>query len=158
MNSTSEQRLSKVHPELARRVQLLIAAMLVRGHVVEVVQGLRTFAEQEALYAQGRTKPGPRVTNARGGQSNHNYGLACDLCPFVAGKPDWNAAAAVWIALGEEARRVGLEWGGDWKRFQDRPHVQLPGLSITQCQSLYMHGHLAAVWREASKRLQPLTA
>jgi hypothetical protein len=154
MNAATQKRLSLVHPELARRVTLMITALAARGVIIEVVQGLRTFAEQDALFAQGRTKPGQVVTRARGGRSNHNYKLAADVCPFVNGKPDWNAKPAVWEMIGEEARRAGLEWGGDWKRFTDHPHVQLPvGLSISDCHRLFRQGGLAAVEAEATRRL-----
>jgi peptidoglycan L-alanyl-D-glutamate endopeptidase CwlK len=114
MNDASRQRLSKVHPELAKRTTALIQALAKKGHTTEVVQGLRTFAEQDALYAKGRTKPGQIVTNAKGGQSNHNFGLAVDLAPFVAGKPQWNDKAG-FIRIGAEAAKHGLEWGGNWK-------------------------------------------
>jgi peptidoglycan L-alanyl-D-glutamate endopeptidase CwlK len=152
MNPTSEKRLEKVHPELGKRIRDLIDAFAQRGTQVEVVQGLRTFAEQDALYAQGRSKPGPRVTNARGGQSNHNYGLAVDLCPFVNGKPDFTANAT-FVAIGAEAVKRGLEWGGNWKKFIDKPHVQLPGMTIADCSRLYKKGGLEAVWDEATRRL-----
>ena len=89
----------------------MIAALAAQGLTVEVVQGLRTFAEQDALFAQGRSKKGQIVTNAKGGQSNHNYGLAVDLCPFVNGKPQWNDNAG-FLLIGAEAAKVGLQWGG----------------------------------------------
>lgn len=145
MNTASQNRLKKVHPELARRVTLVIEALTNRGMTVEVVQGLRTFAEQNELYKQGRTKPGQIVTRAKGGQSNHNYGLAVDLCPFVNGKPQWNDNAA-FIRIGVEASKLGLEWGGNWKKFIDKPHVQLPGLTIAQCLACYNKGGLENVW------------
>src|ERR1051325_10733103 len=110
MNPASEKRLEKIHPELSKRIRDLIEAFAQRGTQVEVVQGLRTFAEQDALFAQGRTKPGPVVTNARGGQSNHNYGLAVALCLFVNGKPDFTANST-FVAIGSEAVKRGLEWG-----------------------------------------------
>jgi LAS superfamily LD-carboxypeptidase LdcB len=156
MNHASEQRLGAVNPELARRIRLLIAAMLAHGVVVEVVQGFRTFAEQDALFAQGRTRPGPVVTRARGGQSNHNYKLACDLCPFVNGQPNWNAPDAIWKQIADEAEKLGLEAGYHWKKFQDKPHVQLPGLSVSECQQLYKRGGLQAVEAEATRRLKPI--
>lgn len=146
MNDASQKRLAKVHPELAKRVAPLVQELANQGHSIEVVHGLRTFAEQDALFAQGRTKPGQIVTRARGGQSNHNYGLAVDLCPFVNGKPVWNAAPAIWFAIGKAAAKQGLEWGGDWKKFLDKPHVQLPGLSVAQCLALYNKGGLENVW------------
>ena len=58
---------------------------------LRVTQGLRTIAEQDELYAQGRTKPGKIVTNAKGGKSNHNSGLAIDVCIVNCdGSPDLN--------------------------------------------------------------------
>lgn len=152
MNPTSEKRLEKVHPELNKRIRDLIEAFAQRGIQIEVVQGLRTIAEQNSLYAQGRSKPGPVVTNARGGQSNHNYGLAVDLCPFVNGKPDFTTNAT-YVAIGAEAVKRGLEWGGNWKKLIDKPHVQLPGMSIADCSRLYKKGGLNAVWEEATRRL-----
>lgn len=146
MDSNSAAKLNKIHPALASKITELIDTF---PSDVRVVQGLRTFAEQDALYAQGRTKPGNRVTNARGGQSNHNYGLAVDLCPFKGGQPDWNDTKT-FKAIGAAAKALGLEWGGDWKKMVDMPHVQLPGLTIKQCQSLYAKGGLPAVWKAAS--------
>lgn len=146
MNTASQNRLKKVHPELGKRVTAMIEALATQGHTIEVVQGLRTFAEQDALFAQGRSKPGQIVTRAKGGQSNHNYGLAVDLCPFVDGKPIWNAPPAEWFELGKEAMKRGLEWGGDWKKFIDKPHVQIPGLTVNQCLTFHNKGGLERVW------------
>jgi peptidoglycan L-alanyl-D-glutamate endopeptidase CwlK len=154
MNPSTENRLKKVHPELAKRVRMVIDNLAKAGMQVEVVQGLRTVAEQDALFAQGRTKPGKVVTNARGGQSNHNYGIAVDVVPFADGKPNWEAPNSIWIAIGGEAEKVGLEWGGNWKKFLDRPHIQLPGLTIKQCFTLFKKGGLEAVWAEATRLLQ----
>ena len=145
MNNASQNRLNKVHPELKKRVTALIEALATQGLIVEVVQGLRTFQEQNELYKQGRTKPGQVVTNAKGGQSNHNYGLAVDLCPFVNGKPVWNDNMA-FIRIGAEAAKHGLEWGGSWKKFIDKPHVQVPGMTIARCLALYNSGGLDNVW------------
>jgi peptidoglycan LD-endopeptidase CwlK len=154
MNPASENRLKKVHPELANRVRMVIDKMAQGGVQLEVVQGLRTIAEQDALFAQGRTKPGKVVTNARGGKSNHNYGLAVDLVPFSNGKPNWDAPNSIWMAIGAEAEKLGLEWGGQWKKFIDRPHVQLPGLTINQCLAIFKKGGMQAVWAEATRILQ----
>lgn len=153
MNDASQKRLAKVHPELASRIKTMIEALAQQGLQIEVVQGLRTFAEQDALFAQGRTRPGPVVTRARGGQSNHNYGLAVDLVPFNNGQPNWNAPLSVWTTIGMAAHNLGLQWGGDWKKFVDKPHVQLPGLSVPECFALFKRGGLPAVWAEASRRL-----
>jgi peptidoglycan L-alanyl-D-glutamate endopeptidase CwlK len=155
MNDASRRRLEKVHPALATRIEALLETLKQHGLQVEVVQGLRTFAEQDALFAQGRTRPGPVVTRARGGQSNHNYGLAVDLVPFTNGQPNWNAPLGVWTTIGSEAEKLGLEWGGDWRKFVDKPHVQLPGLSVAECLALFRRAgnKLELVWAEAARRL-----
>jgi len=152
MKESSERRLKQLHPALAAAVRSTIADLADKGTVVEVVQGLRTFEEQDALYAKGRTAPGQIVTQARGGESNHNFGLAVDLCPFTNDKPDWNAPMAVWAAIGTAAMAHGLEWGGQWKKFLDKPHVQLPSMTVKECASCYKAGGLEAVWSVASKR------
>jgi D-alanyl-D-alanine carboxypeptidase len=131
----------------------MIADLAAQGTVVEVVQGLRTFAEQDELYAKGRTKPGAIVTQARGGESNHNFGLAVDLCPFTNDKPDWNAPMTVWAAIGTSAAAQGLEWGGQWKKFLDKPHVQLPAMTVKECARCYQAGGLDAVWATASEKI-----
>ena len=151
MNATSEARLEIVHPELAARIRRAADRLLKAGIVIEVVQGLRTYAEQDALYAQGRTKPGKRVTNARGGQSNHNFGLAVDVCPFRNGKPDWDAPHSVWQQIGDAGKFEGLEWGGDWTSLVDLPHLQLSGLTLAQCRSFFAAGGLTRVWEEQQK-------
>lgn len=146
--SVTDTRLAKVHPELAKRMYRIIQSLSTQGITLVVVQGLRTYAEQDAMYAQGRTKPGKRVTNAKGGQSNHNFGLAVDVAPMKAGKIDWNAPLNVWQAIGKAGELEGLEWGGRWKSFVDMPHLQLPGPSVAECHILYTNGGLEAVWKE----------
>lgn len=146
MNKSSEGRLAKVHPELTARIRRAASTLSAQGITIEVVQGLRTYAEQNALYAQGRTKPGKKVTNAKGGASNHNFGLAVDVCPFVSGKPNWDASQGTWDKIGDAGKAEGLEWGGDWSSLIDLPHLQIPGLSIAQCRALYDTGGLSKVW------------
>lgn len=152
MNTATDQRLKEVYPELARRVRELIQRMSNRGLTLEVVQGFRSFEYQKALYEQGRTRKGPVVTNARAGQSFHNYGLAVDLCPFRAGKPDWDNAKA-FDTIGAEAKRLGLEWGGTWRN-PDRPHVEISPLPASLCLSLYQRGGLPLVWSEVERKVQ----
>jgi peptidoglycan L-alanyl-D-glutamate endopeptidase CwlK len=91
--------------------------------VFKIISGTRTYAEQDALFAQGRTKfPGPVVTKARGGQSNHNFGVAWDIGVFQAGK--YIPESDLYKKAGEIGKNLGLEWGGDWKSIQDEPHFQ----------------------------------
>jgi len=152
-----KQKLRAVHPVLAERANRMATALASRGIPIRLTDGLRTFAEQDVLYAKGRTTHLDQgiVTNARGGFSNHNYGLAVDVVPLVNGQPNWSVSEDIWKAMGEEGRKVGLEWGGDWKKLIDRPHFQLPvGMDIARCMSLYKKGGLAAVWTEADAKLQ----
>ncbi len=90
---------------------------------IKLVSGLRTWAEQDALYAQGRTAAGPKVTNARGGYSNHNFGIAFDIGVwegqrYLPDSPKYKAVGALGMTL-------GLEWGGHWTTIVDQPHFQL---------------------------------
>lgn len=85
---------------------------------------LRTPAEQDALYAQGRTKPGPIVTYARAGQSAHNAGLALDFVPLAGGKPLWKGGEH-WIRPIAIAESLGLESASRWLKFKEMPHIQL---------------------------------
>jgi len=149
MDTNSEKRLALVHPKLAQLVRQIAANV---GFEIRAVQGLRTWAEQDMLYAQGRTRIGPKLTNARGGYSNHNFGLAVDLCPFKGGKPQWNDNAG-FTQIGNTATRLGLEWGGGWARFPDRPHIQLRGIpTLAECRALYKQGGLVKVWSKVKER------
>lgn len=110
-------------PALKERADRVVRDMSALGHNVTIFQGFRSFAEQDALYAQGRTKPGAIVTNARGGDSFHNYGVACDIVFVVNGRPSWDSKHP-WKTLGKIGKTNGLEWGGDWTSFVDLPHFQ----------------------------------
>ena len=87
----------------------------------------RTAAEQSALYAQGRSKPGLIVTKAKAGQSFHQYGVALDLYPLVNGKPDFSGSSHNWQKIAEIFKRHGFEWAGEWKHFKEMPHFQIRG-------------------------------
>ena len=93
------------------------------GVKIKVISGTRTFEEQDKLYAQGRTKPGKKVTRARGGYSNHNFGLAFDIGVFE-GK-NYLGKSPKYKAVGALGLEVGLDWGGNWKSIKDEPHFQL---------------------------------
>ena len=100
------------------------------GHPVLITCTLRDTEYQNSLYERGRTLPGKRVTNAKGGDSLHQYRVAFDFVPLVDGAPEWGNDA-LWAKCGAIAQSVGLEWGGAWKSFVDRPHCQdLNGLTL----------------------------
>ena len=115
----------------------LVQKAAAAGIGLKIISGQRTYAEQEALYAQGRTAPGPKVTNARGGYSNHNFGIAFDVGVFEGNRylpesPKYKAAGVLGMDL-------GLEWGGNWKTIVDQPHYQLRpvwAIDLTESQML----------------------
>lgn len=118
---------SLLHPSFRALIERAIAFAAQRGVRLVPVQGHRTEDEQAALYAQGRTAPGSIVTNAGPGQSLHNYGVAVDLVPAdLINTPNWSPESPLWNVVGEAATAAGLEWGGNWNGFVDRPHVQMP--------------------------------
>jgi peptidoglycan L-alanyl-D-glutamate endopeptidase CwlK len=99
------------------------------GLPVLITQTKRTEAEQQALYEQGRTKPGKVVTNAKPGQTPHNHGLAFDIAFLVpeTGAVSWDPPEGrTWEEVGILGEGLGLEWGGRWIGFQDKPHFQWP--------------------------------
>src|SRR6516162_6132343 len=82
MDSRSAKNIATLHPVLQPLATRLIEIAEERGIVAKVISGLRTYEEQDELYAQGRTKPGKIVTKAKGGQSWHNFGTAFDIGIF----------------------------------------------------------------------------
>lgn len=112
----------------------------------------RSFPEQDALYAKGRTRPGAKVTNARGGDSFHNYGVAADIAFYNENGgitwPEGGDYAKLWTRYGEQAKKQGLSWGGDWKSITDRPHVEYhPGItSASQLKNAHMRGGNEGAW------------
>lgn len=126
----SERVISGLHLAAQAAARRLLALAADAGLVARAISGTRSYAEQDRLHAQGRHgNGGARVTNARGGQSNHNFGIAWDIGLFDAGGAYLNGDSAAEIGeyrrLGELARPLGLEWGGDWTSLPDVPHYQL---------------------------------
>jgi peptidoglycan LD-endopeptidase CwlK len=126
----SERNIITLHPKAQEEARKFLT--LAQGGLFEVriISGTRTYAEQDALYKQGRYgNPGRIVTKAKGGQSNHNFAIAWDIGLFDS--KGYNVLDANYIAL---AKRVmpnisTLEWGGDWKSIKDNPHYQLKAVS-----------------------------
>ena len=96
--------------------------MALLGHPVRITEGYRSMERQQELYNQGRTTPGNIVTNAKAGESFHNYGVAVD---FVFRKEGYNASEELWQTLGAIGKSQGFEWGGDWAKFVDKPHFSM---------------------------------
>lgn len=101
------------------------------GLTLKIICGTRDWAEQNALYAKGRTTTGPKVTNARAGSSFHNYGVAFDVGLFTA-TGAYLTSATQYIRLFEKAGVPdGCKWGGHFKSFKDYPHVESHAVGAT---------------------------
>jgi len=120
----NSRSLDDLLPLVRRRVEAFIKAAQASGIDLLVTSTYRDNESQNALYAQGRTTAGKIVTNAKAGQSFHNYRCAVDVVPIVAGKPRWDVKDDVWQTIGKLGKAQGLEWAGDWKRFKEYPHFQ----------------------------------
>lgn len=151
MDTPTKNRIAKLHPSVRKEVTKIIKECdkALKGKAkVRITQGLRTFREQDDLYALGRTivnpngktskKPmGNKVTNAKGGQSIHNYGFAVDICLIIDEKiaswdttKDWdNDQVADWYECVKIFAKHGWEWGGNWKTFKDLPHFDKRGFN-----------------------------
>lgn len=122
----SERNIEKLHPKVRDKAREFINKVEKElGIKLRATSTLRTYAEQDELYAQGRTTKGGKVTNARGGQSNHNFGTALDVVPIVNGKADWKTTADTWNKIANVGKSLGFKWGGDWKSFVDKPHFEM---------------------------------
>lgn len=131
----TSRKIQDLEPKVATMAMMHLQECREEGIDLLVTCTYRDNEAQEALYAQGRTKPGSRVTKARGGQSIHNYRLAYDVVPLINGKPVWDSKDPIWQKVGDIGKKCGLEWAGDWKSFKEYPHFQYTGgLSISELQ------------------------
>ena len=119
----SEQNIATLLPPVQPLARELIAAAAAAGIAIKIISGTRTYEEQNALYEQGRSTPGRIVTNARGGYSNHNFGIAFDIGVFEGGR--YLDESPAYKTVGALGKQLGLEWGGDWQSIQDEPHFEL---------------------------------
>jgi len=181
IDAISQERLAKVHPELARRVNKCADLLDADGIHLRVTQGFRTWVEQTELYRQGRTTPGilcthdgltrpigtcwdhpmgQPVTKAKAGQSMHNFGLACDAVPDIpdltAWYPDWSVGDVRWTDFLAKAKSCGLAEGAAWRSFPDAPHLypeELPANPDENMITLFNESGIEAVWAWASKQM-----
>ena len=127
--------LNDLHPLLRPKAKSFLQLCKMDGIDVLIYCTYRSSEEQNELYAKGRTKPGRIVTNAKGGQSAHNHtengkpaALAFDAVPTrkVNGHTEclWSAPK-LYARMGQIAEEVGLKWGGNWHKFQDKPHFYI---------------------------------
>jgi len=123
VDDRSEKAIAALLPQVQPYARALVKKAAQHGITIKVIGGLRTYEEQNELFAQGRTKPGRIVTNARGGFSNHNFGIAFDVGVFEGAS--YLGESPKYKAVGALGMDLGLEWGGNWKTFLDEPHFQL---------------------------------
>jgi peptidoglycan L-alanyl-D-glutamate endopeptidase CwlK len=150
MDDVSENRLAQVHPVLSARIHAL-AVDIEPQAIIRITQGLRTWNEQDALYAQGRTQPGNIVTNAPGGYSAHNFGYAVDFVDMLGVLPDWNRLDSQWQEILEKAVNYGLAEGATWRTFPDFPHLylkELPADPDDTMRYIFMEKGLSGVWAD----------
>jgi hypothetical protein len=148
---------SKLYEPFYRKSVLLAANCATRGASYIVTSGLRDYATQDQLYAQGRTAPGKIITQAKGGQSPHNFAIALDWA--LDKDPNKPGLQPSWVyddykILAEEAKKLDMEAGFYWK-FQDPPHVQLPvskhGIKWADLDAVYKQGGYPAVFKYLDK-------
>ena len=129
--------LNELLPEVKIRVTNFIEACKNSNIDILVTSTYRDNESQDALYEQGRTKPGKIVTNARGGDSYHNHRCAVDVVPLISGKPDWDGSHPIWTQIGAIGQECGLEWAGAWKTFKELAHFQYTnGLTLDQLKKM----------------------
>jgi len=135
---------TELNETVAKKRDELISLAADKGINVVITADFRSAEEQDELYAQGRTADGDIVTNAKGGESYHNYGLAIDFALMnINGEVIWDMeydgngnSKDDWSEVVEIAKSLGFEWGGDWISFKDYPHFQMDfGLSIEDLQN-----------------------
>jgi peptidoglycan L-alanyl-D-glutamate endopeptidase CwlK len=133
MDNVTKQRIAQLHPSVRLEVTNIINECnkeLIGRSQVRISQGLRTFAEQDALFRKR-----PKVTNAKGGQSVHNYGFAVDIVLIIDGKnPSWDTKAdwdgdkvSDWNECVKVFAKYKWSWGGNWTSFKDMPHFDKIG-------------------------------
>lgn len=122
----NSRKLEDLNPKVRVLCEKFIEKCKSQNIDILITSTYRDGASQDALYAQGRTTAGKIVTNARAGQSYHNWRVAFDFVPLVHGKAQWSDVAT-FTKCGEIAESVGLEWAGRWKKFKELAHCQYTG-------------------------------
>lgn len=156
IDNKSIARINLLHPLIKEEVMFLYLNKVVpalKGNAYcRITQTLRTFAEQDALYAQGRTKlfDGNNnklgiVTNCKGGQSFHNYGFAFDFVLMDGNAANWDTVKdfdkdgeSDWMEVVNIFKDAGYIWGGDFESISDKPHIEKTfGLDWTDMLEIY---------------------
>lgn len=153
--------ITQCHPKLQELAGKLVKECKRQGLKIAIGECVRTVAEQDALYALGRTKPGKIVTNAKGRnyRSMHQWGVAFDFYRND-GKGAFNEKGGFFDKVGKIGAAIGLEWGGNWKSIKDKPHFQLPDWGSTPSELIGLYGtpgNFKKTWKEPGRKLSKPT-
>ena len=118
VDERSERNIATLHPKVRGAARSLVWSAAKAGILIRIISGTRTYAEQDALFLKR-----PKVTNARGGYSNHNFGIAFDIGVF--NNTQYVPESPHYKTVGKIGKDLGFEWGGDWSSFKDEPHFQM---------------------------------
>lgn len=142
----SDRRIDTLHPLIRTKVkEFIIRAKKELGIKLRITSALRTWEEQTRLYNKGRSSPGKQVTNAKAGESYHNFGLAFDVVEIKNGKAIWKNSN--WNKIGMLGKSMGFEWGGDWVTRVDKPHFQIRfGMHHKTLAQLYKSGQREGIY------------
>lgn len=135
----------KAVPIFERFIVRAQAVAAIHGCDYLAISGHRTAEEQNRIYAQGRTAPGPKVTSARAWQSNHNYGIALDFGVFQGRRYLDDAEEAASRAMAEKVHRAAgalapaeIEWGGTWRKPDLAQYEIVVNLTLAEKKQLYL--------------------
>ena len=132
----NSRNLNDLLAPIRTRSEKFMSLCLGKGIDVIITSTYRDAESQSALYAQGRTAPGRIVTNARAGDSFHNWRCAFDVVPLRNGKAVWDEADPLWTQIGAVGMMCDLDWAGSWHTFREFPHFQYTGgLSLADLKS-----------------------
>lgn len=122
----NSKNINDLHPIIKKMAEDMVKKLSDQGINIIITSTYRDNESQNELYSHGRTKPGMKITNAKGGQSFHNYRVAFDVVPVVNNKAVWNDTK-LWNKIGKVGIECGLFWGKNWKSFSECPHFQYTG-------------------------------
>jgi len=137
----TEKNIRTLSLSAQKQARIFMKKVLTAGIKAKIISGSRTYAEQNRLFRQGRYgNPGPVITNARGGRSNHNFGIAWDIGIFTE-TGGYITEGAAYDKAAKAGMSEDLEWGGDWPGFVDKPHYQLKlGITLAMLRDKFENG------------------
>ena len=133
-------------PAVKDRAECALFACNQAGYKLRIFEAFRSPERQNSLYAQGRTKPGKIVTNAKAWQSWHQYGVAVDVAFFDARR--WS-----WVGDFKEPSHFFEAEGFHWLSPFEQVHYEWthPQLSLPEANLIRIKHGVQAVWSEISR-------